>query len=418
MFEYSGLFDVDVNQLQKKVEKLNKKARKIGCPEMELVIDNEYQKTFHHDADGHRYLQPRVYNMYDVTIHGETPSYDGWYFVGVITGYPNGQNVIAKSPFLDKDIDITEFRERENFCDHCKTKRYRKYTYLIANQQDEVWQVGSTCIKDFLGHSAPSFGFMAKTMDDLDEDPMEWDNRPNPIPFKSIREFLALSCDVIKDHGFTSRKVSWEYGTIATIDRIHELENILDDPKMLRMHPELLNYKISDESYKKADEVIEWGKSLKDRDNLNDYLYNLSVMFDNDIVDYRSEAFIVSAVNTYNNEMGENIQKKKKFNPKNSEYFGEAKKRYELELTLTKILEFESQFGKVRFHIFYDGNENQFVWYANNTEIEIKKDDRPVEIGDKIKVKATVKTHKLYNDIKQTVLNRVTGMEFIEKKEE
>ena len=97
---------------------------------------------------------------------------------------------------------------------------------------------------------------------------------------------------------------------------------------------------------------------------------------------------------------------------------GEIKKRYELELTLTKILEFESQFGRVQFHIFFDDNENQFVWYANNTEIAIKNDDRVVDIGDKIKVKGTVKKHKEYNGIKQTVLTRVTGIEFIEKKDE
>ena len=322
MYEYSGIFDVDVNQLRKKVEKLNKRARKIGCPEMELVVDREYQETFYYDDYGHRLVQPRVYNLYDVTIHGETPSYDGWYFVGVITGYPNGQNVITKAPFLKKELDVTGFRDRENYCDHCKTNRYRKYTYLIANQDDKIWQVGSTCLLDFLGHSAPSFGFMAKAMEDLDEDPMEWDNRLNPIPFRKLRDFLAFACHVINEHGFTSRKAAWEDYRESTIDRMYQIENILNDSNLLKLHPELQDFKISDEAYEKADKIIEWGNALKERENLNDYLYNLSVLFNNNIVDPRSEAFAVSAVNTYNNEMGLQTQRKKEFNPKNSDYFG------------------------------------------------------------------------------------------------
>lgn len=419
-FEYTGVTEQDVEYLKDRVKKLNKRARKLNCPEMTVEVKNERPYKVYNDLLGNFLANPYWIKIYDFEIHGDTPKYDGWEFLASITGYPNGQNIVHKAPFAGEDVDVSKYRNEKSFCDHCKTHRYRKYTYLVMKEETgEIYQVGSTCIKDFLGHSAPGFGFMAKVIEELDDPDLAGLKGYTGIRYQSLSEFLPYACEVIAQNGFTSKKKAEELMTASTADAVDHIYNVHNNSVMWEYATqEERNFKISNDSYKMAENIIEWGRKIGERENLNDFMYSLSVLFNNDIFEPRALGIVVASVNVYRNEMGLNEEKKKGFNPKNSEYFGEVKKRYELTLTLTKILDFENDWGKVNMHIFFDDDENQFVWFANNTEIKIKGDDRFVEIGDKIKVKATVKKHKEYKEMKQTVINRVTGLEFVEKKEE
>src|SRR6056297_3193522 len=121
MFEYTKITENNLKDLEKKVKKLNKRAVKIGCPEMEIKIVKEYFKKIEEDGDGRPLVNPFYIKVYDVEIHGDTPKYDGWVFVAVITGYPSGENVIHKSPFLKEDVDVSSYRNKKSYCDHCKT---------------------------------------------------------------------------------------------------------------------------------------------------------------------------------------------------------------------------------------------------------------------------------------------------------
>lgn len=93
-----------------------------------------------------------------------------------------------------------------------------------------------------------------------------------------------------------------------------------------------------------------------------------------------------------------------------SEYVGEIGTKIECELTLVGAFSYEvksfSGYGMSTMHayVFEDANGNNFVW---KTSAYLWHDDKPVESGESIKVKATVKDHQEYNDKKQTVLQRV-----------
>lgn len=412
-FQFEGVPETGVSQLKDKVKKLNKRALKIGVPEMEIEVFNERYRKITEDYKGFKLVNPYYIKIWDVNIYGETPQYDGYKFVAVITGYPSGDNVIHKSPFLKEDVDVTEYRNKKSFCDHCKTRRFRKNTYLIADKENNLFQVGSQCIKDFLGHSAPGYSLMVKAIKDL-EDIETADFYSDEIcKYENINGFLPMAVEVINRYGFVSRKNAEMYGKPSTVDTIHYIR-MLEYQDKLKSDREFHDFEVTDESVEMAKNIAEWGRELQNRGNLNDYMYTLSIIFKNELVDVRSYGYVAASVNTYKNEKGMLEEKKRKFDPKKSEYYGEVKKRYELEVTLTKILDFASDWGQCQFHIFYDDDNNQFVWYANNTHLKLEEG---VDIGDKIKIKGTVKKHKEYNDIKQTVLNRVTALEMIKKGE-
>ncbi|MHB1011145.1 MAG: hypothetical protein ACYC1E_18415 [Propionibacteriaceae bacterium] len=93
---------------------------------------------------------PVTVHGFDVTIIGEAPRYAGWRFVasvdavdgGTILRYPPGR----EAPVRNTDVVASH-------CDHCHTRRPRRRTMLIAHDDTgQLLQVGTSCLKDFLGH--------------------------------------------------------------------------------------------------------------------------------------------------------------------------------------------------------------------------------------------------------------------------
>lgn len=82
-----------------------------------------------------------------------------------------------------------------------------------------------------------------------------------------------------------------------------------------------------------------------------------------------------------------------------SEYIGEIGDRDTFELTVKKAISLESFYGSSTMHIMEDKNGNTFVWNTASKTLEVNKTYR---------MKGTIKDHKEYRGVKQTILTRCT----------
>lgn len=80
-----------------------------------------------------------------------------------------------------------------------------------------------------------------------------------------------------------------------------------------------------------------------------------------------------------------------------SEYVGEIGDRENFELTIKKAIGLEGFYGHSTMHIMEDACGNVFVW---NTA------SKTLKVGETYKMKGTIKDHREYRGIKQTVLTR------------
>lgn len=80
-----------------------------------------------------------------------------------------------------------------------------------------------------------------------------------------------------------------------------------------------------------------------------------------------------------------------------SEYQFEAGQKVEIELNVIKINWFDSIYGTHYIYNMQDANGNVFIWKTACNEIRE---------GAKVTIKATVKEHKEYRGVKQTILTR------------
>jgi hypothetical protein len=88
-----------------------------------------------------------------------------------------------------------------------------------------------------------------------------------------------------------------------------------------------------------------------------------------------------------------------------SGWVGEIGERRQFTLRLVNRIDCETQWGRSYLHLFTDEQGNRYKWFGS-TKLR-NQADNPVDIEAVVMVKATVKKHDLYNNIKQTALSRV-----------
>ena len=83
------------------------------------------------------------------------------------------------------------------------------------------------------------------------------------------------------------------------------------------------------------------------------------------------------------------------YEPSKSEYQGEVNTWLEKEVTITKNITLDSNYGESHMHIMEDADENVYVWTTASKNIEE---------GKKIILRMKVKEHKEYKGVKQTIV--------------
>src|ERR1017187_7260887 len=133
--------------------------------------------------------------LFDVRIGGSPPSYDGYTFLATLDWDQNAGLVVRTAPGV-VSVDRTDLKP--GACAHCKTDRYRVHTYLLQTEDGKLIQVGSTCIKDFLGWSANPVWVTTPTDSDLES----WGCTGRTDPEWATESVLAASWAAIQTFGY------------------------------------------------------------------------------------------------------------------------------------------------------------------------------------------------------------------------
>ena len=133
---------------------------------------------------------------FDVTITGEPPRFAGWRLLAAIDKVGDSA-VLRYLPGVEQNIPNDTVRAGD--CDHCHTRRPRTSVLLVEHDTTgERKQVGSSCLKDFLGWSTLP---VILTTDELrDQLTLAHRGRAGDLDLTSV---LTYSWAVIAAHGWT-----------------------------------------------------------------------------------------------------------------------------------------------------------------------------------------------------------------------
>lgn len=390
--------EANLNGLKTKIEKLNRKALKLGQEPIELKIVGEEMREYKQDLDSEifpNFVGVTTYRKYfHVEVTGTVPVVNGWTFVSALDHVEGG--VIVR--VLPGEVLPVEYRTAASLCDHCKINRNRNITFVLRNAAGEYKQVGSSCIQDFFAKDIKDIVAQVELLASLEsllEGAGEY-NHGNGEQYYDLINYLTFVVAVVEKYGFISRKKASEKENETPTSSVAFDRMITRDIRVKTDIP------VTDEHAKKAQAIVTWTETFLDKDTLSDYEHNLKVIVDVGHITYRTLGLAASLSALHYRETAIKVEKE---NQKPSEYVGEVGKRIRnIQLILKKIVNLgEGQFGMRYLYRFQDSNDNILVWFTGNMTDADTRDFFEDEIYTG---SVSIKEHQEYKGVKQTVLTR------------
>lgn len=353
-----------------------------------------YSEEFYSHAEEENQGISRSIPMCKFTINAPSISIGGYSFLSTMTRAGSEGFVTRVSP----GVELNGWRPDEMVCDHCGTNRRRRKTYLIEDPDGKRVQVGSTCVEAYLGIKPK--GLWALEFDpsnDLEEE-KERSYGFNDYEYP-VDATIALSLAITEEEGFVSKSRAFETGETPTSEIVAEF--LIDSPH--NKDEEAYRERI----YARTNEILENNeveKVLKMIDGMSDdsdYAVNLKSVSHVDNVNSRDVPLLVSSVIL---KAREEKFKQPSWSPGFIAEKGVRVKGTKLTVVTNKVSTQRDYSGwgtvtKSRI-VFRDENNKQAIWWASK-KIDVKE-------GEKVTLKGgSVKDHKNYNGVDQTVLTRV-----------
>lgn len=376
----------NVDEFEARIEKLNKKAKKLNCDLIKLektqVIKEKDKKQ-----------NLIVYQEYKLT--GNEPKLNGYKIISKLEKNKE-QNLIYN--FTDEKTP-EQYKTASTYCDHCKTNRQRKHLFIVKDEtSSEYYQIGKTCLKDFTGHGNPEhiaqYMEMIKDLEGIEEEYNESIKLERELKYFDLIDFLTMTALVIDKNGWRASGMGVYEGKQPTNLHVYDLLRYPDNKDNEEFKKQLTN-----EHKETAINCIKW---FTTQDTSNDYFYNCNVIIKEEIVTVNTKGIAASMIHVYLKAQEKAIIKevKEKAEKKiiNSQYVGNIGDKIETNVTLTNKHSFDSMYGTKYILNFIDSNGNVFVWFTTTYQ--------DIEQSEQITIKGTIKDHNEYKDIKQNILTR------------
>jgi len=384
----------NMDRLKKKLATVRKKCALCNCNFSYVEEQPEYKTV---KIDGEEITLKYI----PVTVEG-VARFESWRFVGTIEHTTAG-NIIRTYGEAPETIP-ERFHTCQPYCEHCKTVRTRKDTYIIYNDDTHDFkQIGANCLQLYTGGlSASHVAFFVSIFDGMGKY-TAIDNSISYTRFYDVSEIVLTACEVVRCFGYNNysgdNNTRWLTSDIISIDRLSERER-----EKLRAKLDRAGFDL-DDSREKAKQALEYFETLENPDN--DYLKNLQTLVKCGKAERRDFGLLCSLPVAYDKatekQERENARKAKTASEaQTSCYVGVVGQRITFETSAVKVLtSYESSFDGYHVDVVYiykltDENGNVFIW----------KTQKGLDPEKRYKITGTVKEHSIYNDVKQTALTR------------
>lgn len=391
---------------KEKVEKLNRKIRKLG-------LDFEHFEILA-DPVGYEFIEDENkpgsgYKIYDILVAGEIIKVDGYEFIARLRHDKGAGVMIDTQP--GKECPI-EYRLADNHnCDHCKTRRYRKDTFVLRNAETgEFMQVGRSCLRDFYGHDIDKIAKLAEFWFECCRAATSDDNSPTNPNSLHLVSYLAYVVREIAEHGWLSRGAC--YGNDNMISTADSALTRMSDAMGWSSH---YGYNaVAQEggaTTKEKEEAMEviayWDNFENSVESLNDFEYNLSILAKSAYISFKDTGRAAAMVMSYQKAMDKlktaELRKRCAAASVHVGAVGDVLENKEFTVEMRRMV--DGAWGSSPMTKMRDADGNTFTVFGGKWTTEI-------EAGQVVTIRrARIKKHDEFRGEKQTVLTHLKQLE-------
>lgn len=357
--------EYNVSILAEKLDKLNKRAAKLGVEPVGFTPHETVEKNLGTKN------KPEWVVFQHVAVRGTSPKLAGWQFAATLEHDENGV-IVRRLPALAESVNLHAFRTADpTNCDQCHQRRRRTDTYVVYHvTSGALKQVGSSCLKDFLGGQSPEriaswLTFVADLLDDLEDSESEFYGGSAPARESTLFYMTHVAC-MIRTNGWTSRGQAYDFGGYATADAA--ADNIFNQAKQTTYKGVRQWVDPTEADARTASDAIEFVRALDESELESDYVYNLFTSLKGESVAKRQYGIAASAIKFHGKAIETKIKSEKRAE---SNYIGTVgQKKFSVDVTITKIVSIEDRYsyngGTKPLYCMIDANGNVVQWFASS----------------------------------------------------
>ena len=259
-------------------------------------------------------------------------------------------------------------------CDDCNDSYLRKKTVMLLNNEDGTYrQIGTSCLKKYLGITCFNVIHNYLSVEELVEEELVIYSDYLPRQNRYVETKRLLAC------------VYSMYDAMGGFVKNHTIEKAWSAATS--------DVEIPEFCMERAEDTIKYFDSL-DIEELNSFAQDVKAAV---LTKYIGcSGYVAYAPELQNKLM---IKAEQKAEAVKSEYVGNIKDKITVNVVVTGCTGFESQYGYMFVNTFKAvDNDNVFVWITGT---------KSYDVGTKLTITGTIKNHQEYRGIRQTVLTRV-----------
>lgn len=368
-----------IASLTKRLDKLAKKSNKYGTEMVSYSISKPFSKEIRKEV---------FVEMVNITVSGEAPKYGDYTFAAKVE-LMGEENLVHNVADIELD---SRFRTMVSECDHCGHNRVRNDVFVfVDNKTGEQVAVGRTCLRDFTGCDNPQeitarATWLSDAKDICDDELGDLRNYSGPVSLRTAR-IMEIAAANIRAFGWLSKSnEDIAAGKMSTASMV-ELD--------LNPNSNHTPAEVTQKDIDLASETIEYFRSASHFGS--DYLDNVRIILGQDYIKEKHLGLAVSGINHIIREKVKQAEIASK--AETSEYIGAVKQRgKDISMKFVKEIYLGSgPYGEKYIYSFIEGDGNEAVWFTSKQDFTI---------GETYSMDFTVKEHKEYNGVKQTVITR------------
>jgi hypothetical protein len=360
---WQGLVPTDsLDIVKERIEKMAKRAERIGFPVPTLDI-------------GTAEIVDNI-SWSSIAIMGDSLRLGDYRLIGTVASLEDGTPFITYAPGAPrlKDGVITNV----NQCDHCNTIRQRKDTFVVQAAGLPV-QVGSSCVKDFLGHDPSIITAYLGMVESLNlSDEVEgW--AMSATRFYPVHDIVEAAARVVVQTGYVNKQKALDEDTTSTVEFVRNI--LTAGPKQQK---DLLeDFPFTDEVDILVDNTFAAVEELEPR---NEWESDIARLFTQRGVQYRHVGILASSV-----ILAMRKREAKAVSKGESEFMWQKDERVTFDAVVTLKRGFDGAFGySYIIRMTPVGTTNDVLHFGS---AGVQTD--PLEEGKTYTVTATVKNHEL-----------------------
>jgi hypothetical protein len=280
------------------------------------------------------------------------PAANEWSLIATLRHRPGQPTSVDLAPGATR-IDIDAWSRSEGWCEHCRTRRARRTTYLLRRRNGCLAQIGSTCLAEFIGHPEPMRVLRPGGRPRSPRQPHERSGAHRaPSGYIETRAYLAHVAQAVFDGGFVSG-VAATSGRPATWSRALATFDVARSP--------------SARARRRSQEAIEWVRDeLTVGPTLNDFERRLVQVLDQDRLTLRELPTAAAGIYAYHQHLRRQIEERKRV----GEYLGEPGEIIVASLMVCRVERAATPTGPVQRHFFRDELGRTAVWDSPDQALE------------------------------------------------